>query len=117
MLFGELFPQLFGGLGRSFLTLFSVMIFDNLFEGIIRPIMQEFSWAWAYFISFSLITSFVIMNVIVGIVVDSIDAVHKDYQLRCNDEESDKHEFLRQVSELSAQISRLEALCKKQAKS
>lgn len=121
MLFGELFPRLFGGLGRSFLTLFSVMIFDNLFEGIIRPIMQEFSWAWAYFISFSLITSFVIMNVIVGIVVDSIDAVHKDYQRQGkredDGEESDKHELLRQVSELSAQISRLEALCKKQAKS
>ena len=121
MLFGELFPRLFGGLGRSFLTLFSVMIFDNLFEGIIRPIMQEFSWAWVYFISFSLITSFVIMNVIVGIVVDSIDAVHKDYQLRCNceddDEKSGMNELLKQVSELSAQVSRLEALCKKQANS
>ncbi|MDE5580087.1 MAG: ion transporter [Treponemataceae bacterium] len=121
MLFGELFPRLFGGLGRSFLTLFSVMIFDNLFEGIIRPIMQEFSWAWVYFISFSLITSFVIMNVIVGIVVDSIDAVHKDYQLRCNcedgDEKSGMSELLKQVSELSAQVSRLEALCKKQAES
>lgn len=121
MLFGELFPRLFGGLGRSFLTLFSVMIFDNLFEGIIRPIMQEFSWAWVYFISFSLITSFVIMNVIVGIVVDSIDAVHKDYQLRCNceddDEKSGMNELLKHVSELSAQVSRLEALCKKQANS
>lgn len=120
MLFGELFPRLFGGLGRSFLTLFSVMIFDNLFEGIIRPIMQEFSWAWAYFISFSLITSFVIMNVIVGIVVDSIDAAHKDYQLRCNCEhdgdESGMNELSQQVSELSKQVSRLEALCKKQAK-
>lgn len=118
MLFGELFPRLFGGLGRSFLTLFSVMIFDNLFEGIIRPIMQEFGWAWAYFISFSLITSFVIMNVIVGIVVDSIDAVHKDYQLRCNGEhdgdESGMNELLQQVSELSRQVSLLEALCKKQ---
>lgn len=60
MLFSELFPRLFGGLGRSFLTLFSVMIFDNLFEGFIRPIMQKFSWAWVYFISFSLISSFVI---------------------------------------------------------
>ena len=118
MLFGELFPRLFGGLGRSFLTLFSVMIFDNLFEGIIRPIMQEFSWAWAYFISFSLITSFVIMNVIVGIVVDSIDAVHKDYQIKHNgdgdDEKPGMSEVLKQVSELSAQVSRLEALCKRQ---
>lgn len=119
MLFGELFPRLFGGLGRSFLTLFSVMIFDNLSEGIIRPIMQEFSWAWVYFISFSLISSFVIMNVIVGIVVDSIDAARKDYQLRhtCKSggEESGIDELLKQVSELSAQVSRLEALCQRQA--
>ena len=118
MLFGELFPQKFGGLGRSFLTLFSVMIFDNLFDGVIRPIMQEFSWAWAYFISFSLISSFVIMNVIVGIVVDSIENTHKYYLIHNtfeNDSKAaDMHAILKQVSELSAQISQLETLCRKQ---
>lgn len=61
------------------------------------------------------------MNVIVGIVVDSIENAHKDYQLRCNcenaDEESGMDELLKQVSELSAQVSRLEALCRKQADS
>ena len=104
---------------NAFTVFNAVKVFRSV--RIIRPIMQEFSWAWVYFISFSLITSFVIMNMIVGIVVDSIDAVHKDYQLRCNcedgDEKSGMSELLKQVSELSAQVSRLEALCKKQAES
>ena len=73
-LFSEEFPQYFGSLGKSLYTLFQLMLFDD-FGNISRIVMEGHHWAWIYFASFALITAFVIMNVIVGIVVDSIESV------------------------------------------
>ena len=35
--------------------------------GISRPVMEVYSFAWAYFVPFVLLSSFVVMNVVVGI--------------------------------------------------
>ncbi len=42
--------------------------------------MQEYPFAWLYFISFILVSSFVIMNVIVGIIVNAVSEVSSHTQ-------------------------------------
>lgn len=69
-LFGLQFPDWFGTMGKSFYTLFQVMTLESWSMGISRPVMEVFSWAWLYFVPFVLCTSFLIMNVVVGIVVN-----------------------------------------------
>ena len=71
-LFGIAFPDWFGSIGKSLYTLFQVMTLESWSMGISRPVMDVFPWAWVYFVPFVLISSFVIMNVVVGIVVNSI---------------------------------------------
>ena len=71
-IFSEEFPQFFGTLGTSILTLCQVTTFDSWFSGITRPITQVYPWAWIYFVSYAFIAASVIMNVIVGIIVDSM---------------------------------------------
>ena len=73
-LFGEKFPQAFGSLSISFFTLFRLMIMDD-FGNIVRPIMREFAYAWAIFVSFVLIVGFVVLNLVVGIIVESISEI------------------------------------------
>ena len=73
-LFGAAFPELFGSLSRSFLTLFQVMIMDD-FGNLTRPIIERFAWAWAVFVSFVLIVGFVVLNLVVGIIVESINEI------------------------------------------
>ena len=46
--FGSDFPEYFGSLGRSLLTLFQVMSFDSWFSGITRPVLHVFPWAWDF---------------------------------------------------------------------
>lgn len=73
-LFGAAFPELFGSLSRSFLTLFQVMIMDD-FGNLTRPIIERFAWAWVVFVSFVLIVGFVVLNLVVGIIVESINEI------------------------------------------
>lgn len=73
-LFGAEFPQLFGSLSQSFMTLFQLMIMDD-FGNIVRPIVERFAYAWAVFVSFVLIVGFVVLNLVVGIIVESINEI------------------------------------------
>ncbi len=73
-LFGAAFPELFGSLAQSFLTLFQIMIMDD-FGNLVRPIIERFAWAWAVFVSFVLIVGFVVLNLVVGIIVESINEI------------------------------------------
>ena len=74
-LFGEAFPDWFGTIGKAMYTLFQVMTLESWSMGISRPVMAEFSYAWAYFVPFVLLSSVVVMNVVVGIVVNAISEV------------------------------------------
>ena len=71
-LFGPDFPQWFGHLGRSMYTLFQIMTLESWSMGIVRPIMNDYPWAWVYFIPFILFSSFVLLNFLIGIIVDAI---------------------------------------------
>lgn len=73
-LFGADFPQYFGSLGTSFFTLFRLMIMDD-FGNIVRPIIDRFAYAWIVFVSFVLIVGFVVLNLVVGIIVESISEI------------------------------------------
>ena len=75
--FAEEFPQYFGNLGTSMLTLCQITTFDSWFSGIARPVIQVYSWAWVYFISYAFIAASVIMNVLVVIIVDSMGKVRE----------------------------------------
>lgn len=74
-LFGEAFPDWFGSIPKTMYTLFQVMTLESWSMGISRPVMETYNIAWLYFVPFVLISSFVMMNVVVGIVVNAISEV------------------------------------------
>ncbi len=81
-LFGNAFPDWFGNLGRSFYSLFQIMTLESWSMGISRPVMQEFPYAWAFFIPFILIATFTMLNLFIGVIVNAMqtvsDAEHAD---------------------------------------
>lgn len=72
-LFGEANPTYFGDLGRSLYTLFQVMTGDSWSEAVARPTIAIFPYAWAYFVSFIIITTFIVLNMVIGVIIDSIN--------------------------------------------
>jgi len=71
-IFGAAFPDWFGNLGKSVYSLFQVMTLESWSMGIARPVIAQFSYAWVYFVSYILLSSFIVMNIVVGIVLNSI---------------------------------------------
>lgn len=70
-LFGVIAADHFGNVGKSMFTLFQLMAFDNMGD-IIRPIMEVHDSAWVFFIVFLVMTSFSILNLFIGIIVQAM---------------------------------------------
>lgn len=75
-LFGEAFPEFFGDLGRSGYTLFQIMTLESWSMGIVRPVMEVYPYAWAFFVPFILVTTFAVVNLLVGLIVNSMQDAH-----------------------------------------
>jgi voltage-gated sodium channel len=76
-LFGKAYPQWFGTLGASMFTLFQVMTLESWSMGVARPVMETHPLAWLYFVPFILISSFMILNLFIAIIVSATQAVHE----------------------------------------
>jgi len=75
-LFGETFPQWFGTLGDSAYSLFQIMTLESWSMGIVRPVMEVYPHAWAFFVPFILMTTFAVVNLLVGLIVNSMQDAH-----------------------------------------
>ena len=71
-LFGAAFPEWFGTLGASLYSLFQVMTLESWSMGIVRPVMEVFPLAWAFFVPFILLTSFIVLNLFIGVIVNAM---------------------------------------------
>ena len=79
-LFGALFPEWFGHLGRSLYTLFQVMTLESWSMGIARPVMEQAPWAWAFFITFILFATFTMLNLFIAIIVNAMQTFQEGEQ-------------------------------------
>ena len=77
-MFGADFPDWFGSIGLSAYSLFQIMTLESWSMGIVRPVMEVYPWAWAFFVPFILVTTFAVVNLIVGLVVNSMQEAHSE---------------------------------------
>ncbi|WP_171124132.1 MULTISPECIES: ion transporter [unclassified Ruegeria] len=75
-LFSESFPDWFGDLGLSAYTLFQIMTLESWSMGIVRPVMQVYPYAWVFFVPFIMVTTFAVVNLLVGLIVNSMQDAH-----------------------------------------
>jgi voltage-gated sodium channel len=71
-LFGAAFPNWFGSLGASLFSLFQIMTLESWSMGIVRPLMEVYPWAWAFFVPFIVVATFTILNLFIGIIVSTM---------------------------------------------
>ncbi|CAD0184510.1 Ion transport protein [Ruegeria sp. THAF57] len=75
-LFSQSFPDWFGDLGLSAYTLFQIMTLESWSMGIVRPVMQVYPYAWVFFVPFIMVTTFAVVNLLVGLIVNSMQDAH-----------------------------------------
>jgi len=78
MLFGQQFPEYWGSIGASLYTLFQIMTLESWSSAIARPMLEQMPLAWLYFVPFILVSSFMILNLFIAIIVTATQAVHAD---------------------------------------
>lgn len=111
-LFGSQFPEWFGSLSITCYTLFQVMTLESWSMGISRPVMDVYPLAWLYFVPFVLVSAFVMMNVVVGIVVNTISEASDDAKKeKALEDENTAGSALRlEIIELKKQLEKIELL-------
>jgi voltage-gated sodium channel len=77
-LFGASFPEWFGTLGRSGYSLFQIMTLESWSMGIVRPVMELYPYAWIFFVPFIMVTTFAVVNLLVGLIVNSMQDAHAE---------------------------------------
>ncbi len=72
VLFADELPEQWGNIGRAMLTLFVMLTLED-FPTYMADAMDVYPWAWLYFVSFILVAAFIVLNVLIGIVLNSME--------------------------------------------
>lgn len=113
-LFGDRFPEWFGSIGESMYTLFQIMTLESWSMGIARPVMETYPLAWLYFVPFILISAFTILNLFIGVIVNTMQAFHweEEEQRRAEREQrahDEREEMLVIVRDISKRLAAMES--------
>lgn len=84
-LFATSFPDWFGDLGRSGYSLFQIMTLESWSMGIVRPVMEVYPYAWLFFVPFIMVTTFAVVNLLVGLIVNSMQEAHSAEEVAATD--------------------------------
>ena len=104
-LFGKLAPEQFGSLFSSFYSLFSLMTMEG-WQDTVEAVKSPYA-RWV-FIPFMLISSYIFLNLVVGIIVAAMEDIIKHEK----QEEVEQKEILKEIRDLSQQVAEMKQLLK-----
>jgi voltage-gated sodium channel len=119
IMFGDEFEVWFGTVGESLYSLFQIMTLESWSMGIVRPVMEKFPYAWAFFVPFIAMTAFSVLNLFIGLLVNTMQAAvdadaEKEFEklrdlVRTETDQVDVHvlELKTEIQELRAEIRAL----------
>ncbi|SEL91013.1 ion transporter [Halomonas daqiaonensis] len=109
-LFASVDEQLWGNISVSMLTLFQVATFESWATAVLYPVMEDYPYAWIYFLTFIFLNAFIFLNMMIGIVLDVMQKESLAIELENGEGEAAVLHGLRQdVSQLREQLDRMEA--------
>lgn len=109
--FGPGFHDWFGDIGRSMYSLFQIMTLESWSMGIVRPVMQVYPYAWAFFVPFIIVTTFTMLNLFIAFLVNATQsqqaAEAKEAEPTAPPEDTDAAALARQIHCLRAELEEL----------
>ncbi len=102
MLFGEAFPEYWGNLALSLFSLFQIMTLESWSSGVARPMMEVYPLIWLFFVPFILVSSFMVLNLFIAIIVTATQSIHAD------EEEEQRRELMALLNSINERLARLE---------
>ena len=91
-------------------SLFQIMTLESWSMGIVRPVMKEYPYAWVFFVPFILITTFAVLNLFIGIIVDAMQKQPDENEI--NDERYSNIELKNKISLIERELKTIKKLLK-----
>jgi voltage-gated sodium channel len=79
ILFGDELPERWGNVGEAMLTLFTVFTLEG-WNDILYEAQEVHSWSWIFFISFVLLASLLIINILIAIIINAMEEAREAEQ-------------------------------------
>jgi voltage-gated sodium channel len=87
--------------------LFTVMTLEGWVDDVVNPLMETRPWAWLFFIPFIVITTFTVLNLFIGIIVNAMQEEHA--KERADELEAERELIQDQTAPLIQEIQGLKA--------
>ena len=69
MFFGKVDPENWGNIGLALITLVQVATYDD-WANIMAQVIDVYPYAWIFFVSFIIINAVILLNMVIGVIVD-----------------------------------------------
>ncbi|MEM7651066.1 MAG: ion transporter [Pseudomonadota bacterium] len=105
----------FESIPASMYTLFQVMTLEGWSQEIVRPVMDVYPHAWMFFIPFIIITSFAVLNLFIGIIVDAMNIIHERGEYTGPERRKDNRVAANELAKMRKEMEELKVLLKDKA--
>ena len=107
-MFGQALPESWGTITRAMLTLFILLTLEN-FPTYLEEALTVTPWATVFFVSYVLVAAFVIFNLLIGIIIGSMESAREREALReAQDKTGPEADALARIREIKEALETLE---------
>ena len=75
--------------------------------GIVRPVMKVYPYAWVFFVPFIMVTSFAVINLFIGVIVDAMQTVQEELVEEVDADAQDIEDKLKNVENELVELRRM----------
>jgi voltage-gated sodium channel len=110
LFFGHINETLWGNITIAMLTLFRVATFED-WTDVMYETMAVHPWSWAYYLTFIFIVAFIFLNMMIGIVLETLQREHEQLDRDSGEGEAGEVHWIREHTEtIERRLDRIEAL-------
>ncbi|MEW8691018.1 MAG: ion transporter [Candidatus Thiodiazotropha endolucinida] len=115
MFFGEINRELWGNITIAMLTLFRIATFED-WTDVMYETMAVHPLSWSFYLSFIFIVAFVFLNMMIGIVLETLQREHEQFSRDSGEGEAGEvHLINARTQEMEQRLIRMEEILMQQA--
>jgi voltage-gated sodium channel len=110
MFFQHINPDLWENISISMLTLFRVATFED-WTDVMYETMAVYPLSWLYYLTFIFVVAFVFLNMMIGIVLETLQREHENQSLESGEgEAAEVHSIETRTADMAQRMERMEAM-------
>ncbi|MCG8049606.1 MAG: ion transporter [Candidatus Thiodiazotropha endolucinida] len=110
MFFHQINPELWGNITIAMLTLFRIATFED-WTDVMYETMDVFPLSWFFYLSFIFIVAFVFLNMMIGIVLETLQREHEEFSRESGEGEAGEvHRIDTRTAEMEQRLIKMESM-------